>query len=295
MAMQIGIHTFIWNDGQSQPQIEEALRKTKEAGFVLMELPGLDPKVIKVDRVAQLAQQLDLKLAASCGLPPDCDVTSDDPATVKRGEALVHEQVLIARDVGATQLSGPIYSGHQKFLTLPTKKGWDTSVDVLRRVSETAKSAGVSICFEVLNRYETNLINTVEQGLAFIQDTGADNIFLHIDTYHMNIEEAGMTRAIKRAGNRIGYFHVGESHRGLLGTGHINFAPVFDALLEIGYSKNISVEAFNNHAMGDRLRAILASWRDVWRDPMNYALHSRNFIELQIEEARLRAAAYRRT
>ena len=78
----------------------------------------------------------------------------------------------------------------------------------------------MALCLELFNRYETNLINTVKQGIAYIRDTGSDNIFLHIDTFHMNIEEADQAQAIRRAGDYIGYFHVGENHLGFLGSGH---------------------------------------------------------------------------
>lgn len=292
--MQIGIHCFVWNDGQSQSDLETAIEKTAEAGFGLLELPGINLKEVRVDLVAKRAQQLGLKLAASAGLPPDCDVSSDDPEKVKRGVAVIEEQLKAARDLGSDQLSGPIFSGHQKFATMPTRKNWDTSVGVISRAAEKAKAMGVALCLEILNRYETNVINTVAQGLAFIKETGSDNAFLHLDTYHMNIEEADSAAAIRLAGSKIGYFHVGENHRGFLGSGQINFAPSFDALVEIGYSKNVSVEAFNARTNGDWLKAICAIWRENWTGDMEFARHSKAFIEMQIADARRRAAAYRK-
>ena len=260
--------------------------------YTLIELPGLDPKKFNIDRLAKRATELGLKIAASAGLPPDHDVTSEDLAIVRRGEAFLNEAVNVARDLGSQQMSGPIFSAHQKFAALPTRKGWQTSVAVLRRVSENAKAAGVALCLELINRYETNLINTVIQGIEYIKETGSDNIFLHLDTFHMNIEEANPAQAIRHARDYIGYFHVGESNRGYLGSGTIDFAPIFDALVDIGYSKYISIEAFDSSSIGDTLKAICGIWRDVWKNNVEFARHSKAFVEMHYAEAQRRAAVY---
>lgn len=291
--MKIGIHTFVWNDGQTQRDLEVAIDKTREAGFGLLELPGFDRKVVDIGTIARRAADLGIALAASAGLPPAYDVSSADPAMVKSGEAYLNEAVSVARDLGCRQMSGPIFSAHQEFLVMPTIEGWKTSAAVLARVAEKAKAGGVALSLELVNRYETNLMNTVAQGLAYIEQSGSDNLFLHVDTYHMNIEEADPARAIRMAGDKLGYFHVGESNRGYLGSGTINFAPSFDALLDIGYTGNISVEAFDSRALGDWIKAICAIWRETWTDSMEFARYSRTFIEMQIKEAQRRRAAYR--
>jgi D-psicose/D-tagatose/L-ribulose 3-epimerase len=290
--MNFGIHAFVFNDGQNQKDLELAITKTRDTGFGILELPGVDPNVINIDRLAKRAAVAKITLLASYGLPPEFDVSSTDSGIAKAGEAFLKTAVNVARDLGCTQLSGPIYSGHQKFQSLPLKQNWDTSIGVLARVAAVAKRSGITLCMEVLNRYETNLINTAEQGLHFIQATGAKNIKLHLDSYHMNIEEASSANAIVRTGANLGYFHVNENHRGYLGTGTINFAQIFDALLAIRYKGAVSVEAFNNAAMGDKLRAILGSWRDVWTDDMAFARHAKSFLDLQLQQAQLRAKSY---
>jgi D-psicose/D-tagatose/L-ribulose 3-epimerase len=290
--MKFGIHQFVWNEGRNQAELEQAMEGAAAAGFDLLEFPGLDSKAIDAARLVRRAEALGLKLAASAGLRPELDLTSPDPECVRRGEAFLNEAVAIARDIGSTQLSGPIFSAHQKFATLPTERGWRSSTEVLARVADRAKAAGVALCLELVNRYETNLINTVRQGAAYIRDTGSDNIFLHVDTFHMNIEEADQAEAIRYAGHHVGYFHVGENHRGVLGTGTIDFAPAFDALLDIGYEGYVSVEAFDSSAIGDNLKAICAIWRENWSDSDAFARHARAFLGLQFEQAQKRAAAY---
>ena len=290
--MKFGIHQFVWNQGRDMAELETAMDGAAESGFDLLEFPGLDPASIDTARLVQKAQGLGIALGASAGLRPDMDLTSPDKACVARGEAFLTEAIHIARDIGAGHMSGPIFSAHQKFTTLPTRAGWEQSAEVLSRLAEVAKAAGIRLCLELVNRYETNLMNTVAQGLDYIRQTGSDNVFLHIDTFHMNIEEADQGRAIRHGADKVGYFHVGENHRGILGTGTIDFAPAFDALLDIGYDGYVSVEAFDSAGCGDDLKAICAIWREIWTDPDAFARHSRAFMQMQLDQARQRAAAY---
>ena len=113
---------------------------------------------------------------------------------------------------------------------------------MITRVAEKAKAVGVTINLEIVNRFESNLLNTAAEGMDFLRDTVMDNVYLHLDTFHMNIEEADPAQAIALAGDRLGYFHVGESHRGYLGSGTIDFAPILDALIAQNYDDYITIE-----------------------------------------------------
>ena len=148
---------------------------------------------------------------------------------------------------------------------------------------------GITLGLEPVNRYESNLINTGEQALAFIAATGADNITLHLDSYHMNIEEGDIAGAIRRYRGRIGYVHVNESHRGYLGTGSIDFAAFFRALAEVGYDGAITFEAFSAGIGDPELANSLAVWRQLWVDTDDLAARARAFIDA--ETAAARAAA----
>jgi D-psicose/D-tagatose/L-ribulose 3-epimerase len=141
-----------------------------------------------------------------------------------------------------------------------------------------------------VNRFETNLLNTTAQGLKFIEDTGSDYVRLHLDTFHMNIEEANPAAAIRLAGDKIGYFHIGESNRGYLGDGVINFDLIFDALLDIDYKRDIVFESFSTTVVDEGLSLACAIWRDTWTENDPLAAHAKRFIELKLkmEEARRR-------
>ena len=137
----------------------------------------------------------------------------------------------------------------------------------------------------MVNRYETNLLNTGDQALALIDETGADNITVHLDTYHMNIEEGNLARAIERCGARLGYVHIGESHPGYLGTGTVDFRCVFRTLAKIGYGGAITFESFSSAVVEPQLSTALAVWRNMWSDGEDLARHAKAFMAAEIEAA----------
>jgi D-psicose/D-tagatose/L-ribulose 3-epimerase len=190
---------------------------------------------------------------------------------------------------GGRKLGGILSSGHGLQTRAATRDQWNRSAATLAEVAERAKSAGVTLNLEIVNRFESNLLNTTAQGLAFIEDSGSDNIFLHLDTFHMNLEEADIGLAIRRAANKIGYVHIGESHRGFLGTGSIDFTKVFDALTAIGYTDDLSFESFSSEIVDENLSRKAAIWRNLWTDNMELARHARRFIALGLETARRKA------
>jgi sugar phosphate isomerase/epimerase len=114
----------------------------------------------------------------------------------------------------------------------------------LLELTEYAKQFEISVLIEPLNRYETNLLNTVEDGLNLIQAVGTDNLKLLCDIFHMNIEEAAISTALLAAGNKLGHVHFADSNRSAVGFGHINYAPIIAALSDMGYSGYLSAEVF---------------------------------------------------
>jgi D-psicose/D-tagatose/L-ribulose 3-epimerase len=174
-----------------------------------------------------------------------------------------------------------------------TRKAWDTSVSALAKVAARAQAAGVTLNLEIVNRFESNLLNTAAQGMAYIQDVGASNVFLHLDTFHMNIEEADVGLAIRHAADRIGYIHIGESHRGYLGTGTIDFGAIFDALVAIGWDDYVTFESFSSAIVDANLSLKTGIWRNLWTDHVALARHAKRFIDLGLETARLKSELVR--
>lgn len=286
---KLGIHAFVWTGGSDAKDLEVAAQKSHDLGYRLIEFPRLDPKRFNVTWLARRLEDLELGVAVTMGLPPDSDISSEDDAAVKRGESLLQDAVAVARDLGAAKLGGIIFSAHAKYYSLPTDKGRENSVRVMTRVAEKARAAGVTLNLEIVNRFESNLLNTAAQGLAFIRDTGMENIYLHLDTFHMNIEEADPIQAIRNARGHIGYFHIGESNRGYLGSGTINFPPIFDVLVETGYDDFVTFESFSSTVVDKDLSITCGIWRNTWTDNVDVARHAKGYIEDRFAEARRKA------
>ncbi|RUX34341.1 sugar phosphate isomerase/epimerase [Mesorhizobium sp. M2A.F.Ca.ET.042.01.1.1] len=286
---RIGIHSFVWSASSAQADLERTLANTKEAGFDLIEFSYLDPADVDIGRLAKSIADLGLGVAISIGLPADGDISSPDKAVAARGVEILNRTVALTRDLGGQKVGGILSTSHGLQTEAPTRDQWNRSAGTLAKVAESAKAAGVTLNLEIVNRFESNLLNTAAQGLAFIEDTGSDNIFLHLDTFHMNIEEADVGLAIRHAAKKIGYVHIGESHRGFLGTGSIDFAAIFDALTAIGYSDDLSFESFSSEIVDENLSRKTAIWRNLWTDNMELARHARRFIAVGLETARRKA------
>ncbi|ESY39292.1 MULTISPECIES: sugar phosphate isomerase/epimerase [unclassified Mesorhizobium] len=286
---RIGIHSFVWSASSAQGDLERTLANTKEAGFDLIEFSYLDPANVDVGGLARRIADLKLGVAISIGLPADGDISSADKAVAARGVKILNETIALTRDLGGQKIGGILSTSHGLQTQAPTRDQWNRSAGTLAKVAETAKAAGVTLNLEIVNRFESNLLNTASQGLAFIADTGSDNIFLHLDTFHMNIEEADVGLAIRHAADKIGYVHIGESHRGFLGTGNIDFAAIFDALTAIGYRDDLSFESFSSKIVDENLSRKTAIWRNLWSDNMELARHARAFISIGLETAQRKA------
>jgi D-psicose/D-tagatose/L-ribulose 3-epimerase len=287
---RLGIHSFVWTGGQTQDGLEMALRKSAAHGYRTIEFAYLRPERFNLDRLAKLAQSLDVEIGVTMGLPLDKDISSEEPATVKAGEAMLADAVRAVRDIGGNKLGGILYSAHTKYNRQPTRRGWDNSAAAMAKTAVIAKDCGIDLVMEIVNRFESNLLNTTAQGLKYLDDVGSDAVRLHLDTFHMNIEEANPAAAIRLAGDRLGYFHIGESNRGYLGDGVINFDLIFDALLDIGYARDIVFESFSTAVVDEGLSLACAIWRDTWDDNDPLAAHAKMFIEQKLAEARRRRA-----
>jgi sugar phosphate isomerase/epimerase len=122
------------------------------------------------------------------------------------------------------------------------EQAWAWMVDALREVAEAAATDGVKVCLEPLNRYETDLVHTVAEGLALLEQVNMENVGLLLDTFHMNIEEVSLAQAIRDAGRWLFHFHVADSNRHHPGAGHIDFGGVLQTLADVGYRGFISGE-----------------------------------------------------
>lgn len=276
----IGIHALCWVGGWSPEEARKAIASSKEAGYDLIQLAALEPETFDADMTAKLLQEHDIEGDVSLGLSEETDISSEDPDCVARGRQLLDTAVKLTRDIGGAYLGGVLFSKLGKYAAPVTERGRANSVESIAWVADRAAEAGVTLGLEFCNRYETNVLNTTEQTLAFIEDVDRPNVMAHLDVYHMNIEEVSFSGAVHAAAaaGRFGYVHLGESHRGALGTGSVPFAEFFQALHDVDYQGVLTFESFSSEVVHPTLSSNLAIWRNTWTDSMQLAKDARAFI-----------------
>jgi D-psicose/D-tagatose/L-ribulose 3-epimerase len=283
---KLGVHAFVWTADWTNDDAERAIALTAEAGYDLIEVSAMDFSKFDVAFTQKALAKAGIGVTMSFGLDGSQDVSSDDPDRVRAGEQRLEDGLAIARDLGATHVCGILYSAFQKYAVAPTATGVAAAVDVVRRVGEKAASSGIVLGMEVVNRYESNVLNTASQAVSFVRRVGLENVKVHLDCYHMNIEESDVAAAIRQTGSNLGYFHTGDSHRGYLGSGSIAFPPIFRALAEIDYQGPLTFESFSSKVVGQPLEGILGIWRNLWEDSKDLAAHARAFTDVHLKSAR---------
>lgn len=291
----LGIHALVWTGDLSPAAARHAIHQTRRAGYDLLELSLHGPRLMDLALTRDLLQEHALAVSCSRGLTFAADVSSEDPAVVAQGIALLEEGIDITARIGGRYFGGILYGAMAKYGHPCTPQGRRNAVAALRRVAGFAGERGITLGLEVVNRYESNLLNTATQALEFLDEVDGSrshsNLCVHLDTYHMNIEEADLAAPVLACGERLGYVHIGENHRGYLGTGHIDFAQFFGALAQIGYQGTVTFESFSSAVVNEQLSNALGIWRNLWDDGMDLALHARSFMAEALAAAGQREGA----
>ncbi len=260
--MKLGIHAYAWCSQWSNETLD-LIDRVKHLGLDFIEIPLMVLETFDSKAVKQRLQKVDMDACTSTVLLNDTDITSEDAAIRQKGTAYLKACVRATSEIGARNLSGVIYSQHVKPTTKsPTQKEWQYSADALRSVARYAQDYNVQIGLEPVNRYETYLINTCAQARRLMEMIGEENVKIHLDTYHMNIEEKNFYDATMLAGKDLIHYHLCENDRGIPGTGLVNWDDIFRALGDLNYQGYAALESFVD--MTDNMNTWV--WRKLARD-----------------------------
>lgn len=253
-----GVHTSMWTMTWDRAGCERAVTKAKSYGMDFLEIALLDPPSVDAAHSRQMLEAAQMRAVCSLGLPQEVWASHNPDGAV--------DFLTVALDkcaaIGAEALSGVVYGGiGERSGQPPTQAELDNVADAMTRAARHAKSLGLLFGIEPVNRYETHLINTGWQAVEMIERIGADNIFVHLDTYHMNIEEKGIAQGIIDAREHLRYIHLSESDRGTPGAGTIAWDEIYAALRAIGFKGGLAMESFIN--MPPALANGLSVWRPV--------------------------------
>ncbi|MCR2762491.1 sugar phosphate isomerase/epimerase [Microbacterium sp. zg.B48] len=283
----LGVHALVFSGGTTPDEMTRIIDQTAAAGYDILELSLHDAARLDVADARKKLDAAGLGIVCSRGLAFEADVSSDDPEVVARGAKLLQDSLQVTHDLGGTHFTGALYSALGKYGHALTAAGRANVVSTLKDLAVEAQGKGMTLGLEVCNRYETNVINTAADAMRLADDIGCDNVVIHLDTYHMNIEEDDFSRSVRLVGDRLGYVHIGENHRGFLGSGHLDFTEFFHALADIAYAGPITFESFSSAVVSPTLSNDLAIWRDLWNDGPALARHARAFMTNHLEAQRV--------
>lgn len=281
MKNPLGIHALVWTGTWERKDIDFAIGSSSKLGFDIIEIPLLNPYNFDATYSRKVLEKNQIQAATSLGLSEDTDISSDDPEKRKNGAKLLSKALEMTFQLGSKYMGGVLYSALRKYHAPPTKNAFQYSSDIIRDLCHKAKKMGIKIGLEPVNRYESNLINTASKALEFIELTECENLCVHLDSYHMNIEESNYRESILQCGRKLGYFHIGENHRGYLGKGHINFGEIFSAMKDINYQGPVTFESFSSSVVEPQLSNTLGVWRNLWDDSSNLAKKAKSYLDSQ--------------
>jgi D-psicose/D-tagatose/L-ribulose 3-epimerase len=254
-----GAHAFVWVPDWNEEQGNKAIAAAGKAGFDFIEIPILRPDDFDAASHKQALKDAGIEACASTVLPRDAHAPQAPDKAIAYLKACLDQ----LEAIGGTYLGGCIgYSLGYLTGAAPTPEERQAVIDVLGDVAEYAKARGMTIALEVCNRYETYMYNALVDGqdaVKAVRALGFDNIELHADTYHMNIEEEGFYKPLVDTAETLGYIHMSESHRGLVGSGTVNWEQVFRGLADAHYTGPLVLESFA--AVNKDLIAATCLWR----------------------------------
>lgn len=259
--MRLGINTFLFTS-PFVTQSAKLFSKFKGWGFDTVELAIEAPEHIDPRKVRAALDKSGIACGSMCAcMGPDRDLrgtTRQQQTGLKYMMALIDQMTVL----DCPSLIGPVYSAVGRADAVPAKEykqQWRTVVKNLKILCAYAGGKGKKVCLEPLNRFETDFINTCDQALNMAADVGSPHLLLHLDTFHMNIEEKNQPAAIRKAGKLLGHFHACGSDRGTPGGDHIDWAGIAAALKAIGYDKDVVIESFTTDVK------VIARAAAIWR------------------------------
>ncbi|MBT5716106.1 MAG: sugar phosphate isomerase/epimerase [Opitutae bacterium] len=230
----------LWDD------LGAGLRKAAELGFDAVELFTEGPQAGMPNELKNHLNVTGLRLAAvgtgAGKVLNGLTLTDENPDIRASAMSFIREMINFGAEYNAPAIIGSMQGVHGGNVSKEQAINWLQKS--LVELGEHARTRGVSLIYEPLNRYESNLFNHYLEACDFLDQLPTNGVSLLADLFHMNIEETDIAESIKKGARHLGHVHFADSNRRPMGNGHTNMAPIAKALKEIGYEGCISAEAF---------------------------------------------------
>ena len=274
-----GINTFLWASPFKTPHLS-FLDKTKSLDFDLMEIPIEGERDIDYPMAAEAYKRAGLKCSLCAVMGAGRDPSHEDEAIQKGGVAYLKHCIDAAVTMNATALVGPLFAAvGRTWQATPDqrRRDLDRCAKNLQTVARYAEDKGVTLALEPLNRFETSFINLTEQALELIRMIGSPRVKLMMDTFHANIEEKSLGKALEAAGALIVHIHANENDRGTPGTGHVAWKEVAAALKKVKFDGSMVIESFSTEVK--EIARAAAVWRPLAPSPDDLARDGLAFLK----------------
>lgn len=262
MRRELGVNTWVWVSPLTDQRLAELAPRVRDWGFDVIELPVEAPGDWDPAHAADVLAEHGLAASVVLVMGEGRELVATDAATVASTQDYLRHVIDVARVVGAPAVGGPAYASVGRTWRLsPGERSaaYGQLREHLAPVVDHAADAGVRLAVEPLNRYETSLLNTVDQTLEALDGLPSEHCGIAFDVYHANIEEQDVPAAIRRAGDRIAHVQVCANDRGAPGADHLDWPGIVAALDEIGYAGPLVIESFTAE------NATIATAASIWR------------------------------
>ena len=255
---------FVFHD-----DVTAGCRKAAELGFDAVELFAPSAEAIMALPLAALLQEYDLSLAAvgtGAGMIiHGLHLCDPDTARRKTAQDFIRGIIDAGAPYGAPAIIGSMQGRWDARAGINSATATQLLRDSLESLGIHATGQGVPLIYEPLNRYETNLAVTMEQGMELLEPLSTENVMLLADLFHMNIEESNIADGLRAAGHHVGHVHFVDSNRQAAGRGHIDYTPVVQALRDIGFNGYASAEAFPTPTSDEAARQTIESFNAAFQ------------------------------
>ena len=282
MSLQVkfGASTWLWTSPFNTDSIEEIFPKVSAMGFDVVEIAVEDPSIIDCSRLLEGLQRYNLEAVICGAFGPSRDLTNDDEKVHENCFQYIDACFDICNAVDAKFLAGPMYSAVGKARMVPPeqrRKEWELAVKNIRKVCEMAERKGLMIALEPLNRFESDLVNNVDDVLRLIHDVGHAAARVALDGFHMNIEEQDIVNAFTKTGDKLIHVQVSENYRGTPGTGQTRWEEYRKGLELIQYRGVVSIESFT--PQNQELAGAVCFWHPMAESQDGFASEGLSFLK----------------
>ena len=250
----------LWDD------LGASLRQAAELGYDAVELFPPEPDALDPAAVRQLLAQHRLVVSAvgsgAGWVRHKLSLTHPDAAHREKAKAFISRMIDFAAEFNAPVIIGSMQGRWGDGVSRDQALAY--LAEGLTALGEHAGSRGTVVLYEPLNRYETNLLNTIEAGVAFLKSFPSANVKLLADLFHMNIEEADIAAALRAGGSRVGHIHFADSNRRPAGLGHMDFGPVLQAVRDMNFDGFFAAEAFPYPTPRDAAKQTIEKFRELF-------------------------------